>query len=131
MKRKLELIGILVLACVFLSSCSGGTTQKEDFSKSIVGAWSQDINASNFTFADGRVITPKYFDRMQFLFRDTGLVEYGDIIPASYAINGTSLTLSIPYGSMESYTIISISKTEMLLQYQTSDGVYNISYKRQ
>lgn len=105
MKRKLVLVGILVLACVFLSSCSGGTTQKEDFSKSIVGAWSQDRNASNFTTADGKTITPMQFHRSSFLFNDTGMVDYGDISPASYAINGASLTLQIPYSSMESYTI--------------------------
>ena len=139
MKRKLVLVGILVLACIFLSSCSGGTTQKEDFSKSIVGAWSQDRNASNFTTADGKTITPMQFHRSSFLFNDTGMVDYGDISLASYAINGASLSLQIPYSSMESYTIMSISNTEMILQCertisldgQTVTGVYNLSYKRQ
>jgi len=139
MRRKLSLISIIVLACVFLNSCNGVTTEKEDFAKSIVGAWSQDRNASNFTTVDGKTITPMQFHRSSFLFSDTGLVDYGDISPASYVINGTSLTLQIPYGSMESYTIISISKTDMLLQCertisldgQTVTGIYSLSYKRQ
>lgn len=123
MKKRLHYVLIIMLCCFFVCSCSASNPQEE-----ILGAWVQNVDESYFV-ENGEKKGPLRSFMYSFTFREGGVADYGDLMPASYSFDGSKLTFQKPLDNLEVYTVTSFTKDKLEIELQT-DVTYHYVYER-